>query len=222
VYGSPSDDNPWITIVGVTADARRSGADQEVRPGAFLPYQQSASRTVDVLVKTEGDAASLGSAVRAAVAAVDPDLPVRQLRTLESAVGEGLAQRRFLTTLLTAFAAIATLLAAVGTYGVMAYLVGRRTREIGIRVALGAERSWILAAVVREATVQAGVGLALGLFAAWLLGDLLEAQLFAVEPTSPTTLLGSAAVLALVAVTASWLPAWRATRIDPTVALRSE
>jgi putative ABC transport system permease protein len=222
VFGGPGEDPTWITIVGVVEDARRAGPDQDVRPAAFFPFDQFTSRVVDLLVRSSGDPAALAEPVRRTISRVDPDLPVRQLRTLESAMAEGLADRRFLTSLLAGFAAAGTLLAALGIYGVMAFVVGRRTREIGIRVALGAERGSILGSVLREAMGQAAVGLALGIAGAATLGGVLRAQLFGLEPTDPVTFAGACVALLAVALLASAIPAWRATRVDPTVALRSE
>ena len=208
--------------MGVVEDARRAGPDQDVRPAAFFPFDQFTARAVDLVVRASGDPAALADPVRRTIGRVDPDLPVRQLRTLESAMAEGLADRRFLTSLLAGFAAAGTLLAALGIYGVMAFVVGRRTREIGIRVALGAERSAILGSVLREAMGQAAIGLALGIAGAAALGGVLRAQLFGLEPTDPVTFAGACAALLAVALVASAIPAWRAARVDPTVALQSE
>lgn len=222
VYGQLGEDGVWNTIVGVVADARRAGLDQDVRPAAFFPFSQFSPRTVDVVLRTAGDPATLAEPVRRTVAGLDPDLPIRQLRTMENAMAEGLAQRRFVMALLASFSAAATLLAALGIYGVMAYVVGCRTREIGIRLAMGAERRVIVGAVLREALAQAAVGLAVGLLGALAVSGVLRTQLFGLEPTDPFTFAGVCALLLAVALAASALPAWRAARVDPTVALQSE
>jgi predicted lysophospholipase L1 biosynthesis ABC-type transport system permease subunit len=219
-FGGPEPD--WITIVGVMADARRSGVDHDARPGVILPFAQSTTRATEVVVHGAGDAAALLAVVRAAVHDVDPELPLRSLRTLDQLLADGIAQRRFVASLLSVFAALATLLAAVGIYGVMAYLVGRRTREIGIRVALGAARGTIVRGVLREAMVQSAVGIGLGALGAAALTRLLRAQLFGLEPNDPATFAAVAAILGLVALAASGIPAARAARVDPTVALQSE
>jgi putative ABC transport system permease protein len=222
-FGNPDGEDPgWMTIVGVVADARRSGLDQEIRPSAFIPLSQYTDSGWNVVLRTAGDPVELAGALRESVRALDPDLPVSRIRTLEQAVAEGLGARRFLTLLLAAFATVGTLLAAIGVYGVMAFLVGRRTREIGIRVALGAGRGTILGSVVREALLQAGVGLAIGLGAALLLGRVVQSQLFGLGAADPLTLGAVGALLLAVATVAAALPARRATRVAPSVALRVE
>ena len=222
-FGNPEGEDPgWMTIVGVLRDARRSGLDQEVRPSALMPYTQYMRTGLDVVIRASGDPVGLAPALRQSVRSIDPDLPVSQVRTMEQAVDEGLAVRRFLTALLAGFAVVGTLLAAIGIYGVMAFLVGRRTREIGIRVALGAGRGTILGSVVREALLQAGVGLAIGLGAALLLGRVVQSQLFGLGAADPLTLGGVGVLLLAVAAVAAALPARRATRVAPSVALRVE
>jgi len=222
-FGNPEGDDPgWMTIVGVLRDARRSGLDQEVRPSALMPYTQYMSTGLDVVIRTAGDPVGLAPELRRTVESIDPDLPVSRIRTMEQAVAEGLATRRFLTLLLSGFAVVGTLLAAIGVYGVMAFLVGRRTREIGIRVALGAGRGTILGSVVREALTHACAGLAVGAIGALLLGRVVQSQLFGLDAGDPLTLAAVGALLMAVAVLAAALPAARATRVAPSVALRVE
>jgi putative ABC transport system permease protein len=221
-FGGVGEDTNWTTIVGVMADARRSGLDREVRPGAIFPFAQNTTRRTQVLVRASGDPAALAGAVRTAVQRNDPDLPLRSLRTLDQLLADSLAQRRFVSALLAVFAALATLLASIGIYGVMAYLVGRRTREIGVRVALGAERAEIVRSVLKQGLLQAGIGMTAGALGSAALAGLLRTQLFAVEPSDPTTFLAVAALLLVVALAASGIPAARAARIDPTVALQAD
>ena len=222
-WGSADAEDPgWITIVGVAGDARRSGLDQAVRPSAFLPMAQDPRPRMEVLLRTAGDPLGIVSAVRAAVAAIDEQLPLTRVRTLEQAMAEQLAQRRFVTWLLGVFAASAVALAGVGIFGVMAYVVGQRTREIGIRIALGAERSEVLRRVMGEGMAHAGMGLVLGTLAAFGLTRYVRSQLFGLEPTDPATFVGAATVLLAAAALACLVPARRAAAVDPMVALREE
>jgi putative ABC transport system permease protein len=220
--GFNEQNNPWIRIVGVVADARRGGLSEPVRPYIFQPMSQLLSRATDVVVRTQGDPLALTSSAREAVRALDPKLPVVGLRTMDEAVASSLAPRRFLMLLTAIFAAAATVLAAVGIYGVMAYMVGRRTREIGIQVALGAPRGAVVGGVLRQSMLHAGSGVALGIVGSLAATRYLQTQLFGLEATDPVTLVTMAALLVLVAAAASWIPALRAVRVDPAVALRDE
>ena len=224
LWGTPSgDDPPWIRIVGVVEDARRSGLDADVRPAAFLPQRQVADARMEVLVRSAGgDPLALTSAVREVVRRLDGSLPLTQVRSLEQALSDRVSARRFVMLLLVAFAVAATALAAVGIYGVMAYVVGQRTREIGIRVALGAERTQVLQRVIREGMVHAALGLAVGAAGAAALTGLLRSQLFQLEATDPATFASAAAVLVLVAALACALPARKAASLDPMRALRQD
>jgi putative ABC transport system permease protein len=218
-YGA---DTYWFTIVGVVEDARRSGLDAPVRPTAFEPVTQRARREVEILVRADGDPLSLASGVRSTIAAVDPDLAVSRVRALEQAMGDSLAQRRFVVWILGVFAVAALTLAAIGVFGVTAYMVGRRTREIGIRVALGAARARVLTDVLGEGMLQAAIGLAVGVVASVAVARLVRSELFGLEPTDPTTFVSAAAVLLVVAALACAVPARRAAMVDATVALRDE
>ena len=223
MWGSPTGENPqWTTIVGVARDARRAGLDAPVRPSGFVPFRQLPDSRMDVLVRTAGDPAALGPALRDVVARVDPSLPVTRVRTLEQAMSDALSARRFVMLLLAAFALSATALAAVGIYGVMSYVVGQRRREIGIRVALGAERMQVLSRVVGQGLVHVALGLVLGLFGALSLTGLLGSQLYGLEPTDPMTFGAATSALVLVAALACLLPARRAAAVDPVQALREE
>lgn len=217
-----ADDPGWVTIVGVVADARRSGLDAAVRPSAFLAHRQAPVRRFDVFLRASGDPASLAPALRSAVGAIDPMLPLTRMRTLDQAMSESLSVRRFIVVLLSVFAAAALALAAVGIYGVMAYVVGQRTREIGVRVALGAERGTILGRVLGEGLLHAVAGMVLGGVGALLLTRYVRTLLFGLEPADPATFALATVLLLLVACAASALPALRASTIDPMVALREE
>ncbi len=216
------EDPPWITIVGVVADARRSGVDREAHPSAYLPMAQYSSPQMNVMVRTLTDPLGLVEPVRAAVAAVDPEQPLADVRTLEQAVSRSVADRRFVMLLLGLFAGVALSLAAVGIYAVMAYVVGHRAREIGIRVALGARRQDVGRLVIGEGMKVVGFGLLLGLGGALVLTRLLRGLLYQTSPLDPMTLLLGAAVLSSVALVANWLPASRAARMNPLQALRNE
>jgi putative ABC transport system permease protein len=224
VWGTPDTDgdSSWLTIIGVVADARRSGVDQPVRPSGFVPAAQAPQSRMDVLVRTTSDPLLVMPDVRRVVSALDPQLPLTRVRTLEQAMSESLSQRRFVVGVLTSFAAAALTLAAIGIFGVMAYLVGQRTREIGIRVALGAQRASVLRQIFTEGMMHAAAGLALGLVASLALTRFMRSQLFGLEPSDPATITAAALVLLATAMGACLVPARRAARVDPVVALREE
>ena len=219
---APASDEDWITIVGVSAETRRSGLDQRDRPSFFLPFAQYSPRRLTLLVRTSGDPVAFVPALRDIVRRIDPQQPISAVRTVDESIARSIAPRRFIMLLLGVFAACATLLAAVGIYGVMAYAVGRRTREIGVRMALGARQGQVMSMVVGQALRHAGLGLLLGLAGALALGRLIRGQLFGVSGADPLTLGAVALLLAAVATLASWLPARRAAAIHPLEALRSE
>jgi putative ABC transport system permease protein len=179
-------------------------------------------RTLTLAVRAAGDAPSLMTPLRLAVAEVDRSLPLYNLGTMQGRVMDSLAQSRFSTMLLTVFGAIALILAAIGVYGVISYGVAQRTQEIGIRMALGAQHGDVLAMVVRHGAALAGVGLAVGFAAALALSGLLESLLYQVSPTDPPTFAVGLVVLSVVAVLAAALPARRAARTDPMIALRTD
>jgi putative ABC transport system permease protein len=219
---APADPANWITIVGVSRDTRRSGLDQADRPSAFLPFAQYTPNRMTMLVRTAGDPLALTTQVREAVRRIDPEQPLANVRTLDQLIAQSVESRRFIMLLLALFAACATVLAAVGIYGVMAYAVGRRTREIGVRMALGARAGQVLSLVIGQALRHAGLGLLAGIVIALLFGRLLQNQLFGIGAHDPLTLAGVAVLLAGVALLASWLPARRAAHIHPLEALRDD
>jgi putative ABC transport system permease protein len=175
---------------------------------------------MSVVVKTAVPPASITDLARREVHAIDRDLPIANVRTLDQIVARSISQPRFYMTMLVLFAAVALLLAAIGIFGVLSYAVAQRTREIGIRMALGARGSTVLAMVMRHAVVLAIAGIAVGVVASYFLSEILSGLLFVVRPTDPLTFSSVAALLFAVALLASYLPARRATRVDPIVALR--
>ncbi len=210
------------TIVGVVGDTKHSSLEDLQRYEIYLPQAQQPFIFTSLIVKTAGEPARLASPVRSAVWSVDRDQPVWKVRTMESMMDRSLGPKRFLATLVGGYAFLALLLAAIGIYGVMAYSVSQRVHEIGIRMALGAEQFSILSMVVRQGMWLAAIGVALGIAAAFGVTRFLATLLFGVEPTDPLTFAGVALILAVVALLACLLPARRATRVDPLVALRYE
>jgi putative ABC transport system permease protein len=218
-------EGPWLEIVGVVGDTRMLSADAVPGPVFYLPHAQKERDWMTwmaLLVRAEPgrDPRSLAPAVRAAVRELDPRLPVHRIATVEELYGESTARRRFATTLLTAFAALALLLGTVGMYGVLSYAVAQRRREIGIRIALGARSTTVVGDVLRQALALTALGVVIGLAGALALTRLLGALLYEVSPADPATYVAVALLLAVVAAVAAWMPAWRATRIDPLVVLR--
>jgi putative ABC transport system permease protein len=179
-------------------------------------------RAYNVVVRTSGDAMALAASVRAAIQAIDPTLPVPRARTLDEVVGASLTQRRFNMTLLMVFAAIALALAVAGIYGTVAYAVAQRTQEIGIRVALGATTGEVLRLVLVDALKPVVGGLALGMVAALALTSALERLVYGISTTDTVTFVTLPLLLGVIAMIASWLPALRATRVDPMIALRAD
>ena len=220
--GGRDDSKPWMTIVGIVGDVRQYGLDTAPNIAAYIPQAQNLSFPFSLVARTSSDPRGLERAVRAAFLAVDPTQPVFNVQSMESYLASSMAQRRFTLALLALFGGLALALAAVGIYGVVSCAVTSRTREMGIRMALGAERRDVLAMVLRQAAALAGVGLAAGLAASFALTRFLSTLLFEVRTTDLATLATIAALLAAVALAASYLPARRAASVDPTVALRYE
>ena len=213
---------PWRTIVGVVATVRQYGLDQDLRPAVYLPHQQSPWSRMYVVARTAGDPAALASAIAGEVHAVEPDAPVFAVSTMPQRIYQSLARQRFSMTMLAAFAGFAMLLGAVGIYGVMSYLVTQGMHDIGVRIALGAPRGSILRMVVRQGMAVAGAGIVVGLAGAFALTRVMESLLFGVSSTDGLTFSVVAVFLAAVALAASYVPGWRASRVDPLMALRDE
>jgi predicted permease len=220
--------SPWMTVIGVVGDFKQRSLQEGAGPMTFTPLMQErdesifAVRRMDVAVRASGDPSAITSAVRKSVAEIDPALPLGELRRMDEALRQASAPQRFSTYLLGAFGGIALLLATLGIAGVVAYSVGQRTREIGLRVALGATRGTILSLVLREGLTYAGLGVAAGVGLAMGLTRLMSSLLFGVQATDTVTFAGVTGLVALVSAAASLLPALRATRVDPMVALRNE
>jgi putative ABC transport system permease protein len=224
--GHDQPEKPWLTVVGVVAHVKNYGVDQESRVETYVPALQDPIGFAVVVVKTSAETAGVTSAVRAAVQAVDKDVPVFSTRPLAEIVADSRAPKRLSAQLLAGFAVLALLLAAIGIYGVMSYSVTQQTREIGIRVALGAQRRDILKMVVGQGMALAAIGVALGLAMALSLAfgltEVLSTVLFRVSRTDPPTYALVPVVLTLVALAACYVPARRALRIEPMHALRYE
>ena len=219
---------PWATVVGIVADERHNGVTGIVKEKFFIPHIQwpvatdggDPIRSVFVVARTTGDPMSVAGAVRGEIRQMDASLPVANVRSMNEVVAAALATPRLTGFLLGAFAAIALALAAVGIYGVLAYLVSQRTQEIGIRLAIGADRSQVLGMVLRQGLSLAAIGIVVGLIGAFALTRLMQSLLYEVRPNDPITFVAVAAALLLVALMASFLPARRATKVSPMIALR--
>jgi len=222
VYGTPDPRNPWITIVGVVGDMRRTGFDKAPRPETFLPEAQSPDNALTIVARTTTDPAAFAGALRGEVWSIDKDQSVYDVKTMQQTLSEMMSQRRFNMLLLGVFAGVALTLAAVGIYGVISYSVTQRTHEIGIRVALGAQSGDVLKLVVGQGMKLGLIGVAIGLIASVALTRLMSSLLFGVGATDAITFVAMAVVLTGVALVASFVPARRAIKVDPMVALRCE
>jgi predicted permease len=213
---------PWMTVVGFVADVKHYGLERPMRPGIYLPLRQAPSLTMNVAIRTTGDAAAVTPLARRVLGELDPDLAMYRVQTMDETLRRSLAQRRLYSWLLAVFASIALVLAVSGAYGVTSYLISQRTREIGIRVALGARTADISRAVLRSGVTIAATGTVVGVAGAVALSRYIADLLFGVKPYDALILTATAATLLLVAATANWLPARRAARVDPMLSLRGE
>ncbi|HKD83962.1 MAG TPA: ABC transporter permease [Terriglobales bacterium] len=220
--GGRDDKKPWLTIVGIVGDVRQYSFDRPSQMEAYVAQAQNMDYGFDVVVRTGGDPRRFEQTVRQAFLAADNTQPIYQVRPLEDYVAESQATRRFSLMLLGLFGALALVLAVVGIYGVISYAVSLRTRELGIRLALGAERRAIIVMVLRQGLAVVAGGLAVGLAASLVLTRSLVSLLFEVRPLDLATLTGVTLILAAIALLANYLPARRASRVDPVVALRYE
>ena len=221
----PGMSGPFCTIIGMVEDVKNAGIDRPTGTELYLPYlQKQGSGTNDayVVLRSNGDPRSLASAVRREVQAIDPTIPVSRVRLMDDVLSSAQSRPRFLTLLLTLFSGIALIIATVGIYGVISYSVARRSKEFGLRMALGARPTNILGLVLKQGILLTSIGVVGGVVAALILTRLMASLLFAIKPTDAITYLGVSALLAAVAILASYIPARRATQVDPIKALRYE
>jgi putative ABC transport system permease protein len=213
---------PWWTVVGLAGDVRQLGLSREAPALLFLPYAQFALPFTSVAVRSSLPQAAVTALLKSQFAAIDPDLPLGRVSSLQAEVERNLGQPRFRAMLIGVFAVLALVLAAVGVYGLISFTVAQRTREIGIRVALGAAPRQVVVPVIREGIILALAGIGIGLAGAVAAARALSAFLFGVGATDPLTFSGVALLMLLVAAVASYIPSRRALRIDPVLALRAE
>jgi putative ABC transport system permease protein len=220
--GGPQSNNPWAVVVGMVGDIRNDAIDRASAPHIYFSLYQFNSNTLGVEVRGGTDTARLGEMLRHEIQAVDPGLPVFGIRTFSSMVSDSVVPHRFSAQLMGAFAALALLLAAVGIYGVLAYFVGQRRREIGVRMALGAKAGPVVRLVMLEGLRPIAVGMAIGLAGSLVLNRLLAELVYGVSTSDPVVFTAVALFLTAAALLASYIPAWQATRIDPMEALRAD
>jgi predicted permease len=212
----------WIQVVGVVGHTKQEGLDAENRLQLYLPYRQAGRAMLTFAVRTAGAPEQYVNQVRRAVQSIDPEQPLSNIRTMDELISRSVGQRRLSMMLLSLFSGIALVLASVGIYGLMSYSVAQRSRELGVRIALGAERLDVLRLVLRQGMSLALTGIVIGVGAAFGLSRLIESQLYGIHATDPTTFIAVAVLLGVTALTANLIPAWRATRVDPAVVLREE
>ena len=212
----------WITVVGVVGHTKQEGLDAENRIQLYLAYRQTPQAMLTFAVRTAGDPAQYVNAVRRAVQSVDPDQPLSGIHSMDELISTSVGQRRLSMMLLSLFSGIALVLASVGIYGLMSYSVAQRSRELGVRIALGAGRTDVLRLVLRQGMSLALTGIVIGVGAAFGLSRVIQSQLFGIRATDPATFGLVAVVLGVTALAANLIPAWRATRVDPAVVLREE
>ena len=222
---------PDFTVIGVAKDVKQGGVDKKTGTEIYTFVDQTAMMpapvnfvpgTMNIALRTTLPPASLRTSIEDVMRQADPSVPIVRLRDMNGVFDESIRRPRLLGQLLGGFAGLALLLAAIGTYGVLSYMVAERRREIGIRMALGAAQGSVLGAVMKQGLVLTTAGIVVGLAGAFALNRLIASLLFGVQPTDPTTMVGVVATITLVAATACWLPAWRASRVDPNVVLRNE
>jgi predicted permease len=219
-----ADDNPWHTLIGVAKDVKQRGVEHTAGAELYVLLDQHAVSppTMNVVLRTTLPPAALSGTLERLVREVDAAVPIVRLRDMDSVFAESIRRPRLLAQLLGAFAGLALLLAAVGTYGVLAQMVAERRREIGIRMALGAARSHVLARIMKQGLQLTVIGIAAGLAGALALNRLIASLLFGVQPTDTVTIALVIATITAVALAASWMPAWRASRMDPNIVLKDE
>lgn len=226
-WGIEASRSPWMTIVGVVGDVKQAALDEATIAQVYVPQTMleepgSLSRNVNIVARSERDSASLIADLRRIVQQLDPSLPISKAQPLEAMIGESLRPRRFSMTVVTLFAAVALALAGIGIYGVLASIVSQQTREIAIRIALGATASGVIWMIFRRVLALMAAGVSIGVVGAWGITRVMSGLLYAVQPTDAIAFFGAAVILTLLALLASLAPAWRAIRVDPLVALKTE
>jgi putative ABC transport system permease protein len=221
-FGNESYDAPWATIVGIVSDVKYQWLDRQMIPALYEPYTQAARADTYFMVRTSGDPNSLVATARQRIAAIDPDLPIYDVQPLDGVISDAMVGLGYVAVMMAVLGVIALVLACVGVYGVMSFSVAERTHEIGIRMALGAQRGEVLRLVLRHGLLLAGIALAIGLPLSLGLSRLLASLVFGVSATDPLTFVAVSALLLLVAIAACYFPARRAMRVDPVIALRYE
>jgi len=209
-------------IVGVVGDVRRTSLSEEPAPAMYLPHRQASFPTLTLLVRTRGNATNVPAALTRALTVLDPDQALGKIKPMRTVFASSLARQRFSASLLGIFAMMALALSAVGIFGVMTAMVTQRTRELAVRLALGAHPRKVLQLVLSHGATLAGIGIAIGLFGAFALSRVVAGMLYNVAATDPLTLLSVSMLLAAVALLACYIPARRATRLDPIITLREE
>jgi len=212
--------NPWSTVVGVVKNIKHDGLDVDGVPHLYVPLNQFVGRTLSLALRTSLPASALEAQIRGAIQSLDPGLPVFNVTSMDKVLDASLASRRFSANLVAGFAGGALLLASIGIYGLLAYMVGQRSREIGIRMALGARREDILRMFLRKGVALAGVGIVAGLVFSAATASMMASLLYGVRPHDPAVFLIVPLVLLAVAALASYLPARRATKVNPMIAFR--
>jgi ABC-type antimicrobial peptide transport system permease subunit len=220
--GGTSPDPKWITIVGIVGDIRHAALDVEPKPEMYVPFAQDPYKSMIFAVRGAQDPRNLASAIRSQIQSIDPGLPLANIRTFDAVIAESVAPRRLSVVLLGVFAAVAVLLATVGIYGVMSFLVVQRTHEIGVRMALGAQPGQIRSQFLYLSLRLLAAGTILGVIGAWLTGQAMQAVLFHVPALNLAILAGAAFVMGVVSLIACLLPSQRASRISPMEALAEE
>jgi putative ABC transport system permease protein len=221
-FGDINSKNPWMTIVGVVADVKQQVWDRQPRPTVYVPNSQVPARSSGLVIRAARDPLALAAAVRVEVRNLDRNLAIYDLKTLDQVIHEEAVGLNYMAVLMGVFGVLALVLSAMGVYALMAYSVTERMHEIGVRIALGARSNHVLSAVMTRASVTMLIGLVIGFGMAFALARLLASLVYGITATDPATFAGNAVVLAVAATVASYIPARRATKVDPIVALRYE